>query len=131
MKFGLTIGCLAVPLLVSGCMTAPPPLSPGDSIVTLHASPSNEMIARRLDKEMSTSLTRFVLREGRHDLEVGITRDDYNDTHRHCVGTLTYAQFKADEKYTLVERGVGREVTLVLVDSGNQPVANTNQVACL
>lgn len=89
------------------------------------------MIARRLDGNQAESLNHFVVSPGKHSMELGIVMIGYQNSHRRCTATLDYANFAADQRYTLVQSRADAEVKVSLMDSRGVAVAQADKVPCL
>lgn len=119
-------------LSLAACATEPLPLAVGQSKVNLKAQPGDEMIARRLDEVLSNNLRYFVVDTGEHKMEIGIVKRGFQESHRTCLATLSYKDFKPNQSYDLIERSsVGGGVTLALVDSNGSTLEQSDNVACL
>lgn len=89
------------------------------------------MIARRLDGDQAESLNHFIVSPGKHSMELGIVMIGYQNSHRRCTATLDYANFAADQRYTLVQSRTDAEVKVSLMDSRGVAVAQAGKVPCL
>lgn len=118
-------------IALSGCTMTHDAVDRTSSLVDLHSEMGNEMIARRLDGRLVQRLDQFSVTPGTHDLEVGIVRDDYQQSHRRCLGQLTYDRFSSDTHYTLLERSSGADVAVALLDANGTTLAESTQLPCL
>jgi hypothetical protein len=116
---------------IAGCTTGTPRAEPGKSIVDIEAHAGDDMIARRLDGNQANSLNHFIVSPGRHSMELGIVMIGYQNSHFRCTATLDYANFAADQRYTLVQSRADGELKVSLMDSGGVEVAQAGTVPCL
>lgn len=117
---------------LAGCTTEPTTPEDGQSKVNLQAQPGDEMIARRLDEERSKNLKYFIVSSGEHKMELGIVKWGYQERPRTCLATLSFSDFLPNQSYDLVESsGLGRNVTVTLIDSKGNTIAKNDKVACL
>jgi hypothetical protein len=115
-----------------GCAaTTPAPLKEGESIVSLQAQLGDKMLARRLDTQRVSTFDHFTVLPGKHTMELGIVKADYQGTSRRCVALLAYDNFLPNQRYTLIQNSAGADVRVALVDSQGQTLAQTSNIACL
>uniref|UniRef100_A0A7C1WQ24 Lipoprotein n=1 Tax=Pseudomonas graminis TaxID=158627 RepID=A0A7C1WQ24_9PSED len=117
--------------VLGGCATGTTSPEPGKSIVNIEAHAGDDMIARRLDGNQAQHLNHFIVSPGRHSMELGIVMIGYQNSHRRCTATLDYANFAADQRYTLVQSRADGEVKVSLMDSRGVAVAQAGKVPCL
>jgi hypothetical protein len=100
----------AILLAATGCSAKPMGVQVGESIVSLQSQIGDEMSARHLNGQRVARLNNFKVSAGRHEMEVGIIKMDYLQSHRRCIAMLAYADFLPGQHYKLIKRSSGKDV---------------------
>lgn len=128
LKAGLTATLL---LALIGCTANGYHPEQGQTIVDLHSTSGNEMIARRLNRLPASDFNSFQFTGGKHTLEIGLARQDYRGVHRLCIATLTYDGFQPNHHYSITESNTGGHLGIQLADNNGTIVAQVDKIPCL
>ncbi|WP_258306435.1 hypothetical protein [Pseudomonas prosekii] len=117
---------------LTGCASNSVPLTENETIVHIKAQSGDEMIARRLDTKAANNLKYFTFTGAEHTMELGIVKTGYQDSHRRCIATISYAHFVHGTDYTLTETSaVGGGVAVSLIDGDGKVLVREANIPCL
>ena len=128
----LVIPSLSLVLLLSACAGPIPKQDPSEAWIGLKEEGNSDLMAERVDGKSINDGRYFEVTPGAHHLDVTLFEGATGDENEvNCQGKVNYQQFKAGERYELIESSLGPEVSATLVDSHGKEVAHTADFNCM
>ena len=128
----LLIPTLSLALLLTACAGPMPKQDPGEAWIGLQEEGNSDLMAERVDGKNINDGRYFEVTPGAHKLDVTLYEGATGDENEvDCQGNVNYQNFKAGERYKLVESSLGTHVSATLVDASGNEVAHTADFNCM
>ncbi len=128
----MLVPVLSLIALLSACAGPMPKADPSEAWIGLQEEPSGVLMAEDLDGKRLNNGRYFDVKPGAHKLDVDlIVERNGDDGQMNCEAGISFNQFKAGERYTLVESSLGEEYRVKLEDSHGHQIGRSKDFSCM
>lgn len=128
----MLVPVLSLIALLSACAGPMPKADPSEAWIGLQEEPSGVLMAEDLDGKRLNDGRYFDVRPGAHKLDVDlIVERNGDDGQMNCEAGISFDQFKAGERYTLVESSLGEEYRVKLEDFHGHQIGRSKDFSCM
>ncbi|MGH8416450.1 MAG: hypothetical protein ACRER8_04040 [Pseudomonas sp.] len=128
----MLVPVLSLIALLSACAEPMPKADPSEAWIGLQEEPSGVLMAEDLDGKRLNDGRYFDVKPGTHKLDVDlIVERNGDDGQMNCEAGISFDQFKAGERYTLVEASLGEEYRVKLEDSHGHQIGRSKDFSCM
>lgn len=128
----LLVPMLGLVAVLSACAGPMPKADPSEAWIGLQEEPSGVLMAEDLDGKRLNDGRYFDVKPGAHKLDVDlIVEGNGDDGQRNCEAGISFDQFKAGERYKLVESSLGEEYRVKLEDAQGHQIGRSKDFTCM
>ncbi|WP_110949212.1 PA0061/PA0062 family lipoprotein [Pseudomonas bohemica] len=131
-KSVLLVPMLGLVAVLSACAGPMPKADSSKAWIGLQEEPSGVLMAEDVDGKRLNDGRYFDVKPGAHKLDVDlIVERGGDDGQMNCETGISFSQFKAGERYTLVESSLGEEYRLKLEDAHGHQIGHSKDFNCM